>query len=378
MTESGENQQSPIAMHQKRGKVYLDVLRIIAIYFVVYNHTPGCYILPYRGCMDKNYWGALFILQVVKMAVPIFLMISGALLINREESFSVLLKKRVSRILIALFLITCIQYAWFCYKQHDAVDIKHFFELFYLGCNEFAFAANWFLYAYLGILLLLPILRITVNNMSNKMFFYLLGLQVVSCCMLPAVNLLFGNYMGFSYLNEWLPFHSQSEYLPFSAGYCVFYVMMGYFMEFRLSLNVWKKYRYMFGVLAVACLLGGVACMDVARRCQDVELVHHTNIFLTAFLPIPCLVAYMGMKLFCLETQLPPVLCKIISTLGSATFTVMLIENLFRVEWNWMWRPLEQNMGLFFATVIYAAIICSASLLVGVIVKRLPLLKRIV
>ena len=356
----------------------MEVLRIIAIYFVVYNHTPGWHFFAYRGWMDKNYWGALLILQIVKMAVPVFLMISGALLINREESISDLLKKRVTRILIALALITCIQYAWFCYREHSAVDVKHFVELFYLGCNELSFAANWFLYAYLGILLLLPILRIVAKNMPNQLFFYLFALQVISCCVLPAVNLIFGNYMGVSYLNEWLPFHAQSECLPFSVGYCIFYVMMGYFLEFRLSLNIWKKYRYIFVVLAVACLLGGVACMDMARRCQGVELVHQSNVFLTAFLPIPCLVAYMGMKLFCLRMQLNPVWCKIISTLGSATFTVMLIENLFRVEWDWMWRPLVQNMGLFFATVIYAAIICSASLLVGVIVKRIPLLKRIV
>lgn len=33
----------------QRDKVYLDILRIMAIYLVVYNHTPGFYGEIYAG-----------------------------------------------------------------------------------------------------------------------------------------------------------------------------------------------------------------------------------------------------------------------------------------------------------------------------------------
>ena len=58
-------------------KLYLEVLRYIAIFFVIYNHTAENGFLLF---MDNNrprwaYFIYLFISQIDKMAVPIFFMI---------------------------------------------------------------------------------------------------------------------------------------------------------------------------------------------------------------------------------------------------------------------------------------------------------------
>lgn len=47
------------------------------------------------------------------MAVPVFFMVTGALLLHKEEPLLLVLQKRVFRFLIVLLLIAVVQYGWF-------------------------------------------------------------------------------------------------------------------------------------------------------------------------------------------------------------------------------------------------------------------------
>lgn len=75
---------------------YLDVLRSFAILLVVFNHLPG-YTL-YQTCMGSKAWMYMLITMFTRINAPLFLMVSGVLLLGKEESTSRLIKHRVSRI----------------------------------------------------------------------------------------------------------------------------------------------------------------------------------------------------------------------------------------------------------------------------------------
>ena len=68
-------------------KSYLDVLRNIAIFMVLFNHTgsKGFAIFTTVAPQSVSYWIYLFGAIFIKIAVPIFFMISGALLLEREN-----------------------------------------------------------------------------------------------------------------------------------------------------------------------------------------------------------------------------------------------------------------------------------------------------
>lgn len=75
-------------------KLHLEFLRIIAIMLVIFNHTGEKGFLLYTIARDSVlYEFYLFSSIACKVAVPLFWMISGALLINKEESISVIYKK---------------------------------------------------------------------------------------------------------------------------------------------------------------------------------------------------------------------------------------------------------------------------------------------
>lgn len=76
-------------------KKYLDLVKTLAIAFVIYNHTGQ------EGFLSFIPWGNTFssILKVIlsvlcKTAVPLFFMCSGALLLSKEEIILDILKKK--------------------------------------------------------------------------------------------------------------------------------------------------------------------------------------------------------------------------------------------------------------------------------------------
>lgn len=378
MGECGINEQGCLTLHQKRAKIYLDILRIVAIFFVVYNHTPGSRFLPYGEWSDMSYWSMLFVNQIVKMAVPVFLLVSGALLLNRCETVAVVMKKRVMRFIVIILLITSVQYTISCYWENKEFTLKGMFSLSSLKCDHNEFFACWFLYVYLGILIILPILRKLVQSVSDKMFIYLMGVQFICCCIIPVMCLFLGNYVDLGFVHDWMPFISRKCIFPFTVEYCIFYVILGYFLEHRVPADIWDKRRGLLFAVAIGCLIGGAVCMEMERRCLGTVEIQHTTVFLKSFLPVPCMLAYMGVKSFCQSVQVGMRARKMIAVLGGATFSVMLLENLFRVQWGWMWQPLANILGLIPATLVYSALIWSAALCVGVLLKQVPWLNRYV
>lgn len=363
---------------QSRNKIYLDLLRILAIFLVVYNHTPGYRFLPYTEWHEMSYWGMLIQNQIVKMAVPLFLLISGALLLHKEENCSSLIRRRILRFGLAIFIVTLIQWAFYIYWKDEPCEVHVLVRKLFFGQAGFnSFNASWYLYAYMGLLLTLPVWRAIAKSLSDSSFLYILGVQFVFCCVIPVCLMCYlGKYMQYSCFNVWLPFHQQGIYRPFSAGYLVFYMMMGYFLEHRVPLEFYRKHEDKFILLAFACIFAGVVCMEVARHYLAVAKLHESNIFLTTFLPIPIAVTYMSIKSACFNKDFKAIK-RIIASLGSAVFAVMCFENLFRVKWKAIYQGLEPEIGRVPAALLYAFAICGACLIVGLVIKRIPFINRI-
>ena len=364
-------------MPTQRNKIYLDIIRLVAIFCVVYNHTPGFDIPAYEGWNHLGYWGALVVNQLVKMAVPLFFMVTGALLLVKEESISELFRKRVFRFAMVVVIITLAQYAFHCCSAQEGFSLKSLLSQFYHGviCNEFR--ASWFLYAYIGMLLMLPLIRPIAGCTADAVFVYLFVVQFVFCCAIPAAALCLGEYEGCSVYSNWILFQPEIGTLPFSAGYCVFYLLTGYFLEHRVSEKIWQKYSGTLLMAAVLCIVAAVVCTDAARRVQNVSSLQEAVVFQTAFLPIPCAVFYMALKSWCARTQIQPRSRSAVAALGGAVFTVMLTENLFRTSWTGLWDILVSHMPVIPAALVYTGAICGAALLLGLVLKRVPYLNRI-
>ena len=360
----------------KRSKVYLDFIRIIAIFLVVVNHT-GAFCFPdCSGWFDLCYWCQIVWNDIVKMAVPMFFMVSGALLLPKEESIAELLKKRILRFALVYVVIVVLQYLYYVTIGDGEAGILS--ALYYGSFMHSSFPALWFLCAYIGILLMLPIIRIIAKYMRPEHYVYVLCVQFLTCCILPMLAFLLGKEPAYCFINKWIPFHPRSEFLQFSYGYCVFYVLLGYFAEYH------TKYIRQIGLKRLAFVAGAMLfaealCLVAISNSKLLPEIRESLVVFSAFLPIPCIAAYSLAKHFFEQRTVGKGVENIIAKCGAATFVVMLTENLFRLNI----RPilvdsLSPLIGGRISNLVLALVVTLCALILGLILKQVPGIRRLV
>ena len=126
------------------------------------------------------------------------------------------------------------------------------------------------------------------------------------------------------------------------------------------------------------CLALGVVCMLVALNPELAPQNPQSVIFLTAFLPVPCIAAYLITKRFFSRLSLSRGFTKCIGILGMASFTVMLTENLLRVNLRPVVCNLVPIIGSRFTGWVLAILVTSLALLIGVLLKQIPGIRKLV
>ena len=93
---------------QKTRIAYMELVRIIACFFVIINHTnSGIFMSQTPG--GKTWWVSLCYFFMCKTAVPLFLMASGAVLLGRVDENEKHLK-RILRIVADLVLFSLLMF----------------------------------------------------------------------------------------------------------------------------------------------------------------------------------------------------------------------------------------------------------------------------
>ena len=354
-----------MAAPAKGRKLYIDLLRILAAFLVVYNHTSGYlyYLNNYSGIRET---GVFIVLSVItRINVPIFYMISGALLLGREESLAILFKKRILRfvaVLLCASVVTYIGYNW------QALNLRDF--IFGLVAGKIT-TIYWFLYAYLGFLFMLPILRKIAQKMeASDMCLLLGGLLLIR--ILPTAAKLASWYL----LKIELPAVSSYITLPFIDSDVLFYPLVGFYCEKRISVEKIKKWM----PCLTAAALAGILISAAATICQGIAegfTQNHLDLCKRIYAPATFLIAkYLFTKFE--EKGVSPKLQNAVSTLGSLTLGVYLMDPLFR---KFLFNRLYNHVAHFIHPVPFSLIYCCISLLccstVTYLLKKIPIIRKI-
>lgn len=89
---------------------YLELLRIIAVVLVIFNHIDINHFYYHNTNNIVTFAVSVLVTVVVRINIPIFLMISGSLLLKKEESIRDIFTKRISRIFLATIVFSVVQY----------------------------------------------------------------------------------------------------------------------------------------------------------------------------------------------------------------------------------------------------------------------------
>jgi len=176
-----------------------------------------------------------------RVGVPLFVMLSGALLLPpyKTESLSVFFKKRWARIGLPFLFWGAAYFAWDFFANREALTSSFLIE----GVLTGPYFHFWYLYMLVGLYLLTPILRVIMAHADRNLIKYFLIVWLLGAVLMPIPGL-FGAY------------HLDSN--VFTIPLWVGYYVLGLYL---IDVNVKRSTLLAFLTLGLALTAAGTYLM---------------------------------------------------------------------------------------------------------------------
>ena len=192
-----------------------DIIRIFAILAVIMTHCSAMVVLKFLPSAIENSSfidaqslsfaiGNIFD-SISRMAVPCFLMLSGALMLNEDKEIpAVKITKKIAKLFVLLLFWSAL-YAM-CYHP------KAFIHYLFYGHYHL-----WYLYLIIGLYLITPILRLFVKRENIKYIYYFLILSIVFQFLPQILDFAFHN-------TKYISKYTNIFHLEYVSGYTAYYL----------------------------------------------------------------------------------------------------------------------------------------------------------
>ena len=343
----------------------VDLIRTIAIVGVIMLHAANEAITPQMMTQTEIYrWLMVNIYQTLgRVGVPLFVMLTGALLLqpSKNESISAFFKKRWARIGLPFLLWGAIYFAWDYFADNLALTSSFVVQ----GILSGPYYQFWYLYMLVGLYLLTPILRVVVAHANRETLKYFFVIWFLGTLILP-IPALFGAY------------HLDSTVLtiPFWAGYFVLGVYL---------LDVKVRRRVLLGLTALGLVFTAVGTYAMAATVGGPNTYYFHDYFSPTmiFATIMLFLLLNTIKAPASPTEAPHPkinwLLKQISqcTLGIFLFHVIVLETLQR---GYLWGFTISGNTLNSIVEVPLITVVTLFICLGVIIplKKVPVLNRLI
>jgi len=224
--------------------IYYDVLRIIAIFAVVFSHVSSQGIVD---CFPSQEW----VLRMVydsfgRWSVPVFVMISGALFLDISKKITIkkLYSKNIFHI-IYVFLFWSVIYA-----IYDGL-YKNGLVGFVLGSIHGPFHF-WFLKMLIGLYIIVPLLRMITQDQKLELYFILIA--ILTTFLIPLLFPIIGYFS--TEAKDFIQNYYNSLELNIASGHVGYFVLGHYLSNYSLKPFV-KNMIFIFGFISLiaVCLI---------------------------------------------------------------------------------------------------------------------------
>ena len=266
-------------LNQERGlSIPVDLIRTIAIVGVILLHAANDLTIQQMGQLEIVRWWTVDIYQSLgRVGVPLFVMLTGALLLqpSKNESISVFFKKRWARIGLPFIFWGAVYFAYDFFVLHQAITTNAIVQ----GILTGPYYHFWYLYMLMGLYLLTPILRILVAHADNKIMKYFTILWFLGASIIPFAGLL-------------TTYHLDSNVLTITG-------MVGYFVLGAVLLTVKMRRSVVVMIMAI-----GIALTVIGTYALAATIGGGTMFFFQEYLSPTMILA--SVMLFLLLTTLKP------------------------------------------------------------------------
>lgn len=330
---------------------FIDLLRIIAAFLVIVNHTNSEIFLN-RG-ISFTWFLSLGYFFVSKIAVPIFVMITGYLMIGRIETY-IKHVKRIIRMILVLIIFSLPYYV--DNIGIESFDIIHYFKTI-IGSS--VTTAYWYIYFYIGVLIMLPFLQRFFNALEKKDILIFCILSGVFNMLWPILVHYFPSLQLFG-----------SFQVPILGAYIALLFIGGYFRKYGVP-----KINSIWYILIFIMSLSFNIIMTYIEYQKNAGwyLFLDNREYLPIVLQSICVFAIFS------RVQINERIASVIKMIGGCTFGVYLLSDLFIKKLRFIYEGVcATGVHELFAVVLFEIIVFAVGFAITFILKQIPYLKKIV
>jgi surface polysaccharide O-acyltransferase-like enzyme len=287
-----------------------------------------------------------------KVAVPLFFMVSGALLLGKNEPIRTILTKRVLRMVVVLVVFSAIYYLFGDFVLGtETPQLSSFF-------NASIWTPLYFIYAYISFLLALPLLRAIAQNMKANAWVFL-----IIVALLMQIFMLFSRLWLRVTLTGWV----NSPLLTIWLG-CP---LVGYYLHnvVQISTISWK--RCVFVCMGVPVIVA-VSCFLVEKEIAN-GAAPNSQTYLNFFSPLLAGCFFIVIRWLFANISVGMSQTSCLRALGALVFGGYLLEGITR---HYLFEPvsnlLAPYIGGMFAAFIATAGCFAAGLLCTWTLRLIP------
>lgn len=333
--------------------VYIDILNIIScIAVVMLHHNSQVWHFE-----QSNAWRLSLLIEcALYWAVPVFLMISGANLLNYREKYSteVFLKKRIVKTVFPWLAWSTIVLIWKIFSGQFVLEERSLSYMADLYLGYKIENVYWFFGALFACYLAIPVYSLLVNN--RKILWYIVGLNFIFLSCLPFVKI-------FVNINWSLD-------VPVVGSLTIF-ILLGYLFA---TSEIGRKERYFIYLLGI----GGFALryiytyiMSVRNDATDSSIKGYA-MFHSVFLAVAVFVWVKNVKW---DKYINAQCQRYLTVLSSCSFGVYLIH---RIVIYYELHILHLNVNSMVWKIAMVPVTYAVSVVIVSVLKKIPFVKTIV
>jgi len=335
---------------------------------VILLHSAGQWIMTSKEMnqltpLGITSWAIVDFYQAIGViSVPLFLMLTGALLLQPEkqnENLSVFFKKRWARIGLPFFFWAAVYFFWDFYVKNIPFSLGVITQ----GILNGAYLQFWYIYVLVGLYLLTPLLRAFLANADRTLIKYFAILWLIGVAILPFFGLL-------------TPFMLNSNVFVIS-GFVGYFVLGTYLTTVKMR----RSTIWVFMTLGVALTAFGTYVLAVTGGAQIYffqEYISPTVILAAVMMFLLLLTT----KPFSVHQETSPSkgnrLIKVISenTLGIFFLHVIVLESL---QNGYFGFAINRNtLNPIIEVPLMTVIVLFSTLAIILLLKKIPYMNRLI
>lgn len=247
--------------------IYFDYLRILASFAVVMVHVAGQAF--YKTPLNTTGWhGANIFDGLVRWCVPVFIMISGALFLSREQKIGKIFKKNILRLVTAFIFWALIYVLWQRFVTHEITSREGIITGLVNGHYHM-----WFIPMIIGLYMASPILKKIVEN--RKIAWYFVILSFFFTFLIPQLVTIIK--YRFSFPADLLNAATETLNLKLVLGYSGYFVL-GYLLHTTDFKQKYFKYIYGLGALSAVLAIIFTALISTKLNVPTADFYHNLTV----------------------------------------------------------------------------------------------------